>query len=134
MLLLTAGERRTQKALPPKPGGDRLLLKWCNCLEIYPPATDPKHYTEHKRKHVVSHPTKLHKAVDDLFSVLKSRAVKDERLVVATMVLHKANFGLLVYKHPRPGIIHVYNKKFGGPLLPPDEPEVGALSSVVGRI
>src|SRR5262245_59074113 len=52
-------------------------------------------------------------AVDDLFNVLKERRTLGNRLSNATLALHRAGFGLAVYKHPRPGVVHAWSKKFG---------------------
>lgn len=51
--------------------------------------------------------------VDDLFTLLRNRETDRVLLVHAVMVLRKLNYGLLIHKSPRPGVVHIYNKKFG---------------------
>ena len=62
----------------------------------------------------IVHPTKLHEAVDSLFQVLGKKLPPSQVLGHASLLIYKSNFGLVVYKHPRPGVIHIYNKRFGG--------------------
>jgi|SRR5262245_27692613 len=80
---------------------------------------------------VVQPPYTVCNAVDDLFSTLKERQVRGGRLVNATLALHRAGFGLCVYPHPRPGIVHAYNKRFGSrPLaIVEEEVDIGLLCS-----
>lgn len=129
--VVPGSEWRALAALPEAPR-PRALLNRCVTIEALegqiPSALPPLCGTPCGEPH---HPTTMHKAVNDLYTTLKERQVRDERLVVATLVLHRANFGLVVYKHPRPGIIHAYNKKFGdAPLFVPEGPEIGILTSV----
>jgi hypothetical protein len=53
----------------------------------------------------------------------------------AALTLHRANFGLVVYKYPRPGVIHVFNKRFGSaPIALWEEPlPVEALQRAVNQ-
>jgi len=60
------------------------------------------------------HPTKLHESVDQLFQVLGKKLPVSKVLSSAALFIYKANFGLVVYKLPRPGVVHIYNKRFGG--------------------
>lgn len=55
----------------------------------------------------------LHQAVDDLYQVLARKMPSTRVLAVASLRIYREGFGLVVYKHPRPGVVHVYNKVFG---------------------
>ncbi len=71
-------------------------------------------------------PTVEQHAVDTLFQVLRDKAVRGQDLAKATLVLHHHGFGMMVHKHPRPGIVHVFNKKFGDrPLEAPPTIDLG---------
>lgn len=135
MLTQTAHEEwRVLQCLPPLPKPFGLLCR-CITTEALEPTRNLRHYvTTSSVCGPIEHPSTLHKAVHDLYSTLTTRVVKDELLVLATVAIHRANFGLLVYKHPRPGIVHIYNKAFGErPLAEPDHIDIGLLYSAAER-
>lgn len=107
----------------------------CRTTEALEPATPRRHYNDRKVLSVIHHPSVLHKSVDDLYSTMKTKEAPHQKLVTAALTIHRANFGLLVYKHPRPGIVHIYNKLFGDrPLAVTEGPEIGILYSLAERI
>lgn len=94
-----------------------------------------RHYRETRVISRVHHPTALHRAVNDLFKTLVRERVPDNSLVTASLAIHSSDFGLVVYKHPRPGLVHIYNKKFGGrPIVLAEEPlSVERIRSAAGE-
>ena len=56
----------------------------------------------------------LNLCVDDMFGLLKRKEGNSVLLVHAVQVLHKLGYGLVVHKTPRPGAIHVFNRKLAG--------------------
>lgn len=52
--------------------------------------------------------------VDDLFTIVQLNKPNGVLIIHALQVLNKLNFGLVVHKTPRPGVIHIFNRKLQG--------------------
>lgn len=73
-------------------------------------------------------------AVDTLFGVLAGQEPLSKRMGLALGILHHEGFGLVILKHPAPGVVHAFNKRFGDrPLAQPEPADLGILYAAMAR-